>query len=225
MLGSQVIKELTTNAFQYLGYLVFKLVYLSCSIKYLDQNGKQIPIPKSLDSSSLISVWHEQVILIVLTQKGIPFRPMISRSSHGRYIGYICSKFGYFPLYGSENRDGKDKGGASALFGALKALKKGKPVALTVDGSTGPRRYAKQGIIELAKKTQSPIVPVACYSNKFWELNTWDRLKIPKPFSKIIVKYGAPISIPKDTEKEAFEGIQAKLGNSMDALEWDIMHG
>jgi lysophospholipid acyltransferase (LPLAT)-like uncharacterized protein len=220
-----VIKELTSNAFQYSGYFLFKLLYLSCRIKYLDEHGKQIPIPQSLDSSCLVSVWHEQVVLIVLTQKGIPFRPMISRSSHGRFIGYICSKFGYFPLYGSENRNGKDKGGASALFGALKALKKGKPVALTVDGSTGPRRYVKQGIIDLARKTQSPIVPVACYSDSFWELNTWDRLKIPKPFSSITVKYGAAINISKDTEKEAFEGIQAQLGNNMDSLEWDIKHG
>jgi lysophospholipid acyltransferase (LPLAT)-like uncharacterized protein len=47
-----------------------------------------------------------------------------------------------------------------------------------------------------------PIVPVAFAARKAWRLRSWDRLILPKPFSKAVCVYGEPISVPRQGEGE-----------------------
>jgi lysophospholipid acyltransferase (LPLAT)-like uncharacterized protein len=47
-----------------------------------------------------------------------------------------------------------------------------------------------------------PIVPIAFASRKYITLRSWDRMIIPKPFSKSICIYGEPIVVPRDGDAE-----------------------
>ncbi|MEZ4742443.1 MAG: DUF374 domain-containing protein [Bdellovibrionota bacterium] len=161
--------------------------------------------------------------MIILSQRGVPFHPSVSRSSSGKIVAYVCRKFGYFPILGSADREGMDKGGTKALFTMLRSLKKGNPVAITVDGSIGPRRIVKPGIIDLARKTGANILPVYCVCTKYWELNTWDRLKIPKPFSNITIHYGHPVTIDKETKREDMSALQKMLGASISHVDASLL--
>ena len=85
-------------------------------------------------------------------------------------------------VYGSPS-----KGGSEALFDMLAALKEGRSVMLTVDGSRGPRHEMKPGAIVMARKAGVPLYLLRA-TGKGWRLNSWDRFLIPFPFSRIEVR-------------------------------------
>ena len=47
-----------------------------------------------------------------------------------------------------------------------------------------------------------PIVPLSINCSSYWQLKSWDRLQIPRPFSKVEILFGDQIFIPKDTPRE-----------------------
>jgi len=95
-------------------------------------------------------------------------------------------------------------------------LRQGIPVSLTVDGPRGPRRIAKPGAISLAQKTGNPIIPMTGRLNRYFCLGSWDRMKIPYPFSFGKALCGEPIYVDADGDEEHF---QAKLAELQAALE------
>jgi lysophospholipid acyltransferase (LPLAT)-like uncharacterized protein len=50
-----------------------------------------------------------------------------------------------------------------------------------------------------------------------WQLKTWDKMLIPKPFSKVAVLYGEPYQVPEQIDDEA--PYAAELQGRMMALE------
>jgi lysophospholipid acyltransferase (LPLAT)-like uncharacterized protein len=93
------------------------------------------------------------------------------------------------------------KGGAKALIGAIKALKSGIDVAITPDGPRGPIYSVADGIVLLAQKTKTKIVILSAIPSKYWQLSSWDKFIVPKPFGKIDFYVSEPFSI-KDLELE-----------------------
>ena len=49
-------------------------------------------------------------------------------------------------------------------------------------------------------------------------LNTWDRLIIPKPFSRVLMRFGKLIPVPADASDEDLERYQQELQNSLDRV-------
>lgn len=155
--------------------------------------------------SYLLGIWHEHLLSVSMAQKGHPFRPLASKSFSGRLMGYVLENFGYTPVYGSQKRGNRDKGGKAAREELIRVCSLGFPSAYTVDGSTGPRRVVKPGIVDIARKSGAAILPAAAAASRYWTAPSWDQLKIPKPFSKVVVAYGDPIKVPEDISREDFE--------------------
>lgn len=149
--------------------------------------------------SYLLIFWHEHLLANTMSQRGKPHLALASHSKNGKLAGFIMKHAGFRMLYGSQ---GESKGGRKALIQMLKGLKNGNSLMLTVDGSTGPRREAKNGCIYLAKSSRAAIIPMASYASNVWVLRSWDKMKIPKPFSKIVLVYGKPITIPENETKD-----------------------
>jgi lysophospholipid acyltransferase (LPLAT)-like uncharacterized protein len=51
-----------------------------------------------------------------------------------------------------------------------------------------------------------------------WVLNTWDRLIIPKPFSRVLVRFGKLIPVPADASEEDLERYTAELQAALDRV-------
>lgn len=92
---------------------------------------------------------------------------------------------------------------------------------MTVDGPKGPPYKSKNGIIDLAKKAQVQVLPMTAVGERYWQLRSWDKLRIPKPFSRVAVCYGEPIKVPADAQDESFEACRALLDQRLEALEGD----
>lgn len=137
--------------------------------------------------------WHRCVFPAAYLWRDLQFRVMTSRSFDGEYIARIIQKLGFVALRGSSSR-----GAVSALLGARREIERGFTIAFTIDGPRGPRYVAKPGPVLLAKLTGAPIVPFYIAVEDPWVLNTWDRLMIPRPFSRALMRVAKNIHVPSE---------------------------
>jgi hypothetical protein len=54
--------------------------------------------------------------------------------------------------------------------------------------------------------------------DRAWVLNTWDRLLVPKPFSRALMRVGSLIPVPEDMPSEQLEHYNALLQSSLDRV-------
>jgi lysophospholipid acyltransferase (LPLAT)-like uncharacterized protein len=94
-------------------------------------------------------------------------------------------------------------------------LEKHQVAVHALDGPRGPRGVVKPGLIVMAQSTGVPIVPVYISVNRAWVLNSWDRTLIPKPFSKVTVRWDKPIPVPEHLSEEAFESTRKQIEQHM----------
>jgi lysophospholipid acyltransferase (LPLAT)-like uncharacterized protein len=109
----------------------------------------------------ILTFWHAQQLMIPLGYRGSGAHVLISQHGDGEIIARIIARFGHDAVRGSSTR-----GGAGALRALIKLGRAGKDLAVTPDGPKGPRRVAKLGVIQLAKATGLPIVPLAFACSK-----------------------------------------------------------
>jgi hypothetical protein len=86
---------------------------------------------------------------------------LISQHQDGEIIARIISRFGHRAVRGSSTR-----GGALALRELIRVGRSGADLVVTPDGPKGPRQVAKLGVVQLAKATGLPIVPLAFSCSK-----------------------------------------------------------
>ena len=150
--------------------------------------------------------WHNAVIAATWHYRHKGIAVMTSSSFDGEYIARIIAKFGFRPVRGSSTR-----GGVRALLGMHAEIESGHSVAFTIDGPRGPVYVAKPGPVLLARNTRLPIVPFYVAAERAWILNSWDRLRIPKPFSRVHIRMGRPITVPPETDAEAAKVFHAEM--------------
>lgn len=134
-------------------------------------------------------------------------RPLVSQSRDGDLVAYVCNSFGINPFRGSSSR-----GGMKAILGMKQQIESGGRVAISPDGPRGPLRSIQPGITYLAQKSQAQIVPISFGARKHWVFGSWDEFVVPKPFNRISVVYGPPLTIgPTDDLEARGKDVQAAL--------------
>ena len=186
-------------------YLLVRVIQWTCRFREVGATFRDEAAALGASGGYVIAAWHEHVLSLVISQRGHPIRALVSRSGGGRAVGVVCRLYGYTVIEGSRDRDGKDRGGLRALVALRRCLTDGFPAALTVDGSVGPRHHVKPGVVELARSSACPILPFSVHYSRCWELNTWDRLKIPKPFSTVTVAFGNPITVEQGADRASLQ--------------------
>jgi len=141
----------------------------------------------------LFAFWHNRILMLpYLYEKYCPGRQvtvMISRSRDGKLIADIAAKFGVEAARGSTSKHGSD-----AFRTLVRKLRSGnQDVGITPDGPRGPLHSVQPGVVALAQKTQCPVVTLTCHYDRKWELKSWDRFQIPKPFARCTLVVGKPI--------------------------------
>lgn len=111
--------------------------------------------------SIILAFWHAQQLMIPFGYRGPGSHVLISQHGDGEIIARIIARFGHEAVRGSSTR-----GGAGALRSLIKLGRSGKDVVVTPDGPKGPRQVAKLGVIQLAKVTGLPIVPLGFACSK-----------------------------------------------------------
>lgn len=115
-------------------------------------------------------------------------------------------------------RGSATRGGARAFRQLIHALRDGSNAVITPDGPKGPRQRAKSGVIELARLSGMPILPVAFGAWPRTILKSWDQFLVPHPFGRGVYVWGEPIYVPGNADKAALEKFQSLLAERLDAL-------
>lgn len=155
---------------------------------------------KELEGKNFIlAIWHQNLLGGILAQTGKRHVVIISKSKDAEPVAYACNSLGHCTTRGSSRKGAVDKGGKLAKDEMICELKNGIPGAVTVDGPKGPAFEVKPGIIDMAKKADAVIVPYTLAFSSYWQFNSWDKFRLPKPFSKILISYGKPIIVDCDS--------------------------
>jgi lysophospholipid acyltransferase (LPLAT)-like uncharacterized protein len=170
--------------------------------------------PETIDQRPLIaSFWHACQIPATYLFRDFGIRVMSSNSYDGEYMGRIIRKFGFLAVKGSSSRNA-----VKALLGLRRALDEGWTVAFTLDGPRGPRYKVKPGPVALGRASGVPLAMFHIACEKAWVLNTWDRLIIPRPFSRTLIRLGKLIQVPADATDEDIDRYTAQLQESLDRV-------
>ena len=161
----------------------------------------------------IIALWHDRIFAGVWYLRNRRLAVLTSKSKDGEYIARFLTRFGFGAIRGSSSR-----GGVRGLVEMIRLMREGVPMAFTVDGPRGPRYVAKSGPVMLAKKTGNPIVPFLIECSSYWQIGSWDRLQIPRPFARAKVFYGEPILVADDVDELASEAKLMELQSSLDDL-------
>ncbi|MBA3722080.1 MAG: lysophospholipid acyltransferase family protein [Parachlamydiaceae bacterium] len=141
----------------------------------------------------ILMLWHNRLAITpFILYKFAPqfiYAAFVSNSRDGELISAIVEsyKFGKTIRVPHNAR-------AEALRELIRHVKAQQDiVVITPDGPRGPRYEVKPGVAMAALETSAYVVPLSWEADRSWTFNTWDKLQLPKPFSKIKVSFENPV--------------------------------
>ena len=204
------------NILSWIAQGIVCLFYKSYRFTYINTDHLEEAKELGPNGSYLLSIWHQNLFAGILAQRKTPHVVIVSRSKDAEILTRVMVRMGHTPFRGSSRKGNVDKGGKEAKNDMIEVLSTGLPGAITVDGPKGPAHMVKPGIVDMASKSGIPIVPYHAKAQSQWVFNSWDKFRLPKPFSKIIVSYGSPIQIAKDLNENEFSRVQSELAHQME---------
>src|SRR5499426_4513893 len=147
--------------------------------------------------------WHNRIPIATYFWRHRGIVVMSSRSFDSEYIARFIQRFGYGAAKGSSTR-----GALSGLIQMIRAVRAGKSAAFTVDGPKGPIYEAKPGALMLAAKSGAAILPFSISLERCWRLPSWDRIEIPKPFTRAVVVIGERFYVENGDDQSQYQYFQ-----------------
>jgi hypothetical protein len=157
--------------------------------------------------------WHQRFFggFFIPRIYGTPHCIMISRSRDGDFVAGVVGHIGWRAIRGSSSLGGKE-----ALRQMIDALMQDRVGGHIVDGPLGPPRQLKPGLISLAQRTGAAICPAYVSYDKPWIFNSWDRFMVPRPFSRVLLRFDRELTVvPDELDEQAFERLRRKIETQM----------
>lgn len=171
--------------------LVLRLVYATLRVRVVDPAG--VVAAHRGGARMVFATWHDGIVLLPLAMLRVEtrFRPRVMLSWHrdAEIAAQAVRPFGVQVIRGSSTR-----GWLGAIRGLLEAHARGEDLVVVPDGPKGPRHLAKDGVGQLARATQAPVVPIGLAAQPAVRLGSWDRLQIPVPFARVGFVFGPPVT-------------------------------
>ena len=183
------------NIFAYLIFFSLKFIKITSSWKGVNEEiiGKELLKKKSL----IVLIWHYQLMGSTFSWKFEPkLRPIATSHRDGQLSTLVQKKFKLEPLLRKKDNP------TFLIKNISNAVQNGDCIYITPDAPHGPPKRINTSIFKLCQKFNLNIAILSFHTNKYFRLNSWDKLKIPLPFSKGIYLWGDEIIRPKDYENE-----------------------
>lgn len=211
-------KRWTSWFLMYAGRILIHLIMKTCRVKIIGAHEFKETVSKG---PCILMLWHNRLApmahLLSRIAPQFTYGAVVSNSRDGELLANLVSAY----PQGKTIRvvhNAKHK----ALREVIQHLNEEKTVVvMTPDGPRGPRYRIKPGIVLAAKSTSAQIVPLSWSASRFWQLKTWDKFLIPKPFSRIILTFGPAQLLPADANFTLDE-CTSKLESTMNVLDKSI---
>ena len=209
------MKNIKIQLSVYAIYLIILMVRKTYRVRFFGTEYRDEASASHAAGSYCLALWHEYLFAGILTHAGFKIAPLASLSKDGEIVTRVMDKLGYRTIRGSSHR-----GGEAARDELSQVSNEGWFTAITVDGPRGPRRRVKGGVVDIARRTKVKILPMVAAADSEWVLSrTWDQFKIPKPFAKIAVQYGQPVTVTEGTQGLAFGAAKQQVRSGLEQSE------
>jgi len=194
----------------YLGLIIVRMISATYRIRVIGADIEQSIFDRG--EVPIYISWHQRFFPgIVFFAKRHRISIMISKSKDGDFIAKIVDILGWTPVRGSSSHGGVDRGGKEALEELKQRAQDGCTIGHIVDGPKGPFGIVKPGLLHIAQYSGMPILPAITSGEKKWTFSGWDKFMVPKPFSRVIMRFDRETYIPKDITEEEFEKLRAQI--------------
>lgn len=199
-----------------------KLCWATARVQVVLPEGQtQPPFSANMPGANgaIVALWHGRLLLMPFLfprhlRRAGKVHALISAHTDGRLIALAARLFGIRSVEGSSSR------GGAAAFRHLKHLaEQGNLLFITPDGPRGPRMHLAAGCSELSRQTGLPVLPVAISASHGPCVKSWDRFLIPRPFSRVCVVWGSPITVPQQANKQTREACRVVIETAMNQLQ------
>ncbi len=186
----------------YLSLLRIKIVGEKEALQQLARHGRVV-----------VALWHQRLLpslAYAAKFRNMKLTVMISQSRDGELIAGMARRLGLVTVRGSSSR-----GGREAFVEILEGLKENPAVVHIVDGPRGPKGVIKPGLVRIAQLSGSVILPIIVSADRAWIMRSWDRFLVPKPFSKITIRWGKPFFLSHDMNRVQLETARKEIEDTM----------
>ena len=181
----------------------------------------------------ILCFWHNRLMMIPFFARKIKknslrqvadfnFMTLASKHGDGKFVGRVMEKFGFISILGSTKDGRKSSRGIdlSSLRMIFSGLKKGFFLGITPDGPRGPNQKINGEVVNIARISGAKLMPVSYSTSRFIELRSWDRFKIPLPFSTICFYCDENlIAVPKEAQEIEMDQIKEFLTERMNLVQ------
>ncbi len=199
----RILRGLALVVVPFVGMLLMRFIYLT--------NRKIFNLPENIPSEPVVfAFWHGDLLMqpyLYYQFRKIPkANVLISDHFDGSLISKVMEYFKLGTIAGSTNRNA-----AKVLIQAIKSLKEGYDIGITPDGPKGPRYSVGDGIVVMAQKTGAKVIIYNCKPSSYWQLGSWDKFVVPKPFGTLEFFASEPIDLTGLKMEEAKKLIQERM--------------
>lgn len=195
---------------------------LGMTLRYEDRAEPRVTPGYQIQGPTVFAFWHRSLLACAYRFRNLDIAILISGSFDGQLIARTVELLGFTAVRGSSSR-----GGAAGLRNMQLAYAAGHRCAFTADGPRGPVFVAKPGAAQLANSVgaepddpQRPGTWVGCFyalPDRAWELKSWDKFLIPKPFSRVVLTWPAHIPAGEVTTETVQAGLDRAVEMAKDA--------
>ena len=154
--------------------------------------------------------WHNR--LFIATEIFRRFRQghhvycLISASKDGAWLSEFFALGGMRTVRGSSSKLGRE-----AVTALVDVMRAGHDIGITPDGPRGPLYGFKAGGLIVARRVRAPVILLGGSFDSSWQLGSWDRFHLPKPFSRVRLKCELVPSDELADRDEAAEKLRQRL--------------
>jgi len=197
---------------------------LGLTLRYRDVTDAGTTPGYLIPGPTVFAFWHRSLLACAYRFRNLDIAILISSSFDGELIARTVELLGFKAIRGSSSR-----GGPTGLRSMQLAYAAGHICAITADGPRGPVFVAKPGAAQLANSVAAYAAEtgasatgtcttgtwLGCFyalPDRAWQLRSWDRFLIPKPFARVIIAWPAHVPAAEVTPAT----VQAALDRSVE---------
>lgn len=185
-----------------------RVLFWSCR---LEIEGAHVFAQQATLGSVMLVFWHDRLFGIVpilrRVDRAFRYSAFVSASRDGILLQTICRRYPSCEVIAVPH----DKRHQALRMMIQQLTEQKRVILLTPDGPKGPPHVLKPGLFFAARKTGAPVIAMSWSASSFWQLRSWDRLMIPKPFARIKIQFSSPVVVEDKGGDDGLNGIKHLL--------------
>jgi lysophospholipid acyltransferase (LPLAT)-like uncharacterized protein len=197
---------------------ITRLLWATCRVEAV--LGEEHAALLASDKPVVLCYWHDEIFttgfyIERVAKRKLRLSYMVSPSVDGDLVEKLLTRSDAHVIRGSATRSGIKP--LRHMYRAM--MEQGISPVLLPDGPIGPQYECKAGAAMLAQLAGAAILPIAGVCSRVRKLKTWDRLRLPLPFARLVIAFGPPQVVSSDSKTGAdVNAASAELGATLNDL-------